>query len=269
MSIIYQPKGKAREYSPLAANLYLGCNHGCKYCYAPSIRFQTREQFKTPIIRRNILLELEKDCKKYFNSDNQVLLCFMSDPYNKLEFEYSITRDALKLFLKYKIPISILTKAGHKINRDFDIIKKFGNHIQIGTTLTMDNDIDSKEWEPEAALPEERIEMLSQLKYDNIKTWASFEPVIDPKQSLNMIKRSLKYVDIYKIGKINNYKGIDKTIDWNDFLSKVVELLRSNNKPFYIKKDLRESAKEIKLYGNEVLMDEFNIIPFENGKTTE
>ena len=46
MSIIYQPKGKAREYSPLAANLYLGCNHGCKYCYAPSIRFQTRQDFK-------------------------------------------------------------------------------------------------------------------------------------------------------------------------------------------------------------------------------
>ena len=36
MSIIYEPKGKAREYSPLAVNLYRGCSHGCLYCYANS-----------------------------------------------------------------------------------------------------------------------------------------------------------------------------------------------------------------------------------------
>jgi hypothetical protein len=36
MKIIYEPRGAAREYSPLAANLYRGCIHGCKYCYAPA-----------------------------------------------------------------------------------------------------------------------------------------------------------------------------------------------------------------------------------------
>ena len=38
-----------------------------------------------------------------------------------------------------------------------------------------------------------------------------------------------------KIGKINNFGGIDKTIDWTDFLGKVVSILRGCNKPFYIK----------------------------------
>jgi DNA repair photolyase len=28
--IIYEPRGKAKEYADLAANLYLGCDHGCK-----------------------------------------------------------------------------------------------------------------------------------------------------------------------------------------------------------------------------------------------
>ena len=37
MSIIYEPRGKAREYSELAANLYTGCSHGCRYCYCPAI----------------------------------------------------------------------------------------------------------------------------------------------------------------------------------------------------------------------------------------
>ena len=36
MTIIYEPKGRAREYAALAANLYNTCSHGCRYCYAPA-----------------------------------------------------------------------------------------------------------------------------------------------------------------------------------------------------------------------------------------
>jgi DNA repair photolyase len=258
MSVIYEPKGKAREYSPLACNIYLGCNHGCKYCYAPSIRFTTREKYLIPEPRRNIISEFESDCKKFVNSDKQVQFCFMTDPYNKLEQELRLTRECLKIALKYKIPISILTKSKTVLN-DIDIIKKFEDNIKIGFTLTFDNEKDSIDWEPEATIPIERIETLKELKKNNIKTWASFEPVIVPEQSLNMIKQSLNYVDIYKIGKINNYNGIDKTINWSDFLNKCVNILRDNKKPFYIKHDLRVAAPEIKLFGNETNMDEFNI----------
>jgi len=31
--LIYQPKGKAREYSPWACNLFNGCTNNCSYCY--------------------------------------------------------------------------------------------------------------------------------------------------------------------------------------------------------------------------------------------
>ncbi|MCL2006359.1 MAG: hypothetical protein FWG73_09405 [Planctomycetaceae bacterium] len=37
MPIIYTPRGKALEYSDLAANLYTGCSHACRYCYCPAI----------------------------------------------------------------------------------------------------------------------------------------------------------------------------------------------------------------------------------------
>jgi DNA repair photolyase len=258
MSVIYVPKGKAREYSPYACNIYLGCNHGCKYCYAPSIRFTTREKYLEINPRRNILRELESDCQNLKNLDSQVLFCFMSDPYNKLESELKLTRSCLEIALNYKIPISILTKSKSVLN-DIDIIKKFGKNIQIGATLTFDNRKDSLEWEPEASTPEERLNFLKVLYENNIKTWASFEPVIIPEQSLNMMGKSIEFVDLYKIGKINNYNGIDKTIDWKEFLSKTVNIMRSNEKPFYIKKDLREAAPSVKLYGNEVLQDEFNL----------
>lgn len=35
--VIYETSGRAREYAQLAMNHYRGCDHGCKYCYAPMV----------------------------------------------------------------------------------------------------------------------------------------------------------------------------------------------------------------------------------------
>lgn len=255
-SVIYSPKGKAREYSPYACNIYMGCNHGCKYCYAPGISRKTKEQFKSINQRRNYLRDFENDCKRMYNLQSQVLFCFMTDPYNKLEETERITRESLKIALQYKLPISILTKS-KTVLRDMDVIKQFGSNIAIGMTLTFDNRKDSLEWEPAASEPEERITVLKTLHDEGVKTWASFEPVIIPEQSLAMMGNVIDYVDLFKVGKLNNYQGLDKKIDWNNFLIKSCELLRRNNKDFYIKHDLRQFVNGYKLYGNEINMDEF------------
>ena len=258
MSIIYTPKGKAREYSPYAANLYSGCNHGCKYCYAPGIVRKKRDEYIDVVQRRNVIRDFEKDCEKMAGLQSQVLFCFMTDPYNVIETDKKITRWCLNIALKNKIPISILTKS-KLVLRDIDLFKKFAGNINVGMTLTMDNEKDSCIWEPNAATPEERLKALKALKDNGIKTWASFEPVIDTQQSLNMIKRSVAFVDLYKIGKLNNYKGLDKIINWNQFLIDSVEIVRNNNKNLYVKHDLRTFANGFKLYGNETNQDEFTL----------
>lgn len=260
MSMIYEPTGKAREYGELAANPYTGCNHQCKYCYAPLIRRMKRENYGSPSLRRNFLRDFEKDCKKYYSTEKPLFFSFMTDPYNNLDSELKIMREALKLCLKYKIPVKILTKSKTVLN-DIDVIKKFKNHISVGMTLTFDNVGDSKTWEPGASLPGERIDTLNTLKAEGVHTWASFEPVIDPFQSLKMIDNSINVVDHYKIGKLNNYQGVDKTVNWIVFLNEVTIKLRGK-KPFYIKQDLRKAAPGISLYGNEILPDEFNPEPW-------
>jgi DNA repair photolyase len=210
--------------------------------------------------RRNVLFELEKDCKKYYNSNDQVFLSFMTDPYNAVDQKLRLTREALKLFYSHKIPVSILTKSGEASLIDLDLFKKFGSAIKVGATLTFSEDEDSKKYEPDAALPAERLSALKKLKAEGVTTWASFEPVIIPQQSIELIETTLNdnSVDYYKIGKINNYRGIDKDINWSNFLSEVVKLLRDHGKPFYVKHDLRINAPDIKLFGNETSMDEFN-----------
>lgn len=261
MSIIYEPSGKAREYAPLSCNLYSGCDHGCIYCYAPGIRRIKRADYLEVNPRRNVISEFEKDCRKYANSEKPVLFCFMTDPYNSLEPELRITREALKIAYRYKIPVQILTKS-NRVTNDMDIIQKFGSHIQIGMTLTARKESTSKEWEPNASLPDERLATLRTFHDRGITTWASFEPVFEPKESLQMIEDSIDVVDIYKIGKINNFNDEDSKHDWEKFLMSAVKILRSFRKPFYVKHDLRMAAKNVKLYGNEVLMDEFFPPPF-------
>jgi DNA repair photolyase len=62
MRVIYLPKGRALEYAPLAVNLYNGCPHGCRYCYAPAMMHTTRKAWHVAAVpRKGILdaLELE------------------------------------------------------------------------------------------------------------------------------------------------------------------------------------------------------------------
>jgi len=259
MPVIYTPSGKAREYSPLALNLYMGCSHRCVYCYAPSCLQKSRENyFAVPEPRKDLLSNLEKELKKS-RPTQQVLLSFIGDPYGETTDVNDLTRKSLELLLENKVPVAVLTKGGSRCLKDIDLFKQYGEHIQIGATLTFDNDSDSLEWESGAALPCDRVETLKELSLNDIKTFVSFEPVIYPEQSLNLIYQCLDFVDTFKIGKINNYNGIDKNINWAEFLDEAIEAVRKAGKRLYVKHDLRQAAPSIRLYGNEVLPDEHNV----------
>ena len=59
-----------------------------------------------------------------------------------------------------------------------------------------------------------------------VPTWVSLEPVIDPAASLEIIRQTHKFVDLFKVGKLN-YHQHAKTIDWRSFAIEAVELLKS------------------------------------------
>lgn len=68
----------------------------------------------------------------------------------------------------------------------------------------------------------------------------SLEPVILANQSLNLIDLTHEFVDLYKVGKLNNYPKIENIINWKLFVIKAIDKLKRYNKKFYIKKDLRK-----------------------------
>ena len=236
MSIIYAPKGRAGEYSELAANLYSGCSHGCVYCYVPNILRQERKEFYfEPKPRKNILKLLQKDCQKFYGEERSILLSFTSDPYQPIDKKYKITRYAIEIIKRYGLHVNILTKGGKRAERDFDLLDE---KDKVGATLTFSEETDSLKWEPEASTPKERMEMLKKAKEHGFQTWVSLEPVIDPYQTLKLIDMTHEYVDHYKVGLLN-YHPKSRQINWKKFANDVLEILTKHNKDYYIKNDLR------------------------------
>lgn len=233
-SVIYEPKGKAKEYCELAVNLFHGCDHGCLYCYAPAATYKTREQFIKPHHRPGIIEQIKKDSRQVGMTGKEVLLCFTCDPYSNFASQTDITRQAIQALHEGGMHITILTKGGLRSMRDFDVLRPGDKY---GATLTFMTDRDTCEWEPGAASPAERMFCLEEAHKWGITTWASMEPVIDPRQSLHLIEHTLDYVDIYKVGKWN-HDAKAKEIDWKAFGTSAVALLEKYKKQYIIKKDL-------------------------------
>lgn len=260
MAAIYEPSGAAREYSPLAMNYIKGCDHGCVYCYVPKMmkRFNKDYVHSDVYIKEEkaLLKEIEASCRKHADSDKQVFLSFLTDPYSSFNQKTKLTRRVLELLLKYNIPVSILSKGGMRILEDIDIIKQFGENIQVGGSLTFTSINDSLKWEKGAAIPEERFYALEYLHSEGVRTWASMEPVIYPEQSLEIMEITKDYIDAYKIGKLNHFPKHEVKFDWTKFLVDAVSIMRKNNKPFYIKEDLREfKPADLYLSPEEIDMD--------------
>lgn len=256
---IYEPAGRAREYSPLALNYFKGCDHGCKYCYVQPMMKRFNANYTHSNVSCDLnLAELEKSIKILSETDRtkQVLLSFTGDPY--CNFESGQTRQVLEVLLEYQIHVAILTKNPEKAMKDIDIFKRF-NHFKIGTTLVLADEKQRAEWEPGTIHSSKRIDALRYFKEQGLITWASFEPVIYPQHSLLLIQKVLPFIDHLKVGKLNNYKGLDKEINWGKFLYDAVYLLRQANVKFYIKKDLAQFNNGLYLSGNELNEDYLNI----------
>jgi len=237
MKYIYGPTGMAREYSPLALNIYSGgCGHGCSYCYCGHGSIWGNVAHPRNL-RQNVLAADAAQAAR------QVLLSFLSDPYGPIEMAARHTLAALRVLHENRCTVAVLTKGGTRCLRDIELFRTWPDRrIQIGATLTFASASESRRYEPGAALPDERIEILAALRAIDklsqvgVRTWASVEPVIDAAESLAIIERSLPYVDAYAIGKLNHQAS---DVDWLSFGARAIAMIRETGKRVYVKHGLR------------------------------
>jgi DNA repair photolyase len=236
-SFIYQPAGAALEYARLAANPYRGCGHACSYCYVPLVLKMKRPVFDAGAIPRdNYLTNLRKDARKYeaASIQEQVMISFTSDGYNP--FDTSLTRPTIEILIEHGLGVCTLTKGGTRALVDLSLFRP--SRDSFASTLTSLDDSFSRKWERAAALPGDRIAALKKFHEAGIFTWVSLEPTIDCDSSLQIVKETHEFVDLYKIGRAN-YLPITRSTDWKDYTLRMIDLCQALGARHYIKRDLQ------------------------------
>ncbi len=162
-------------------NIYRGCQHGCKYCYAMYSHdyLQSSEFFNEIHVKTNIVDQLEKELRSSSWQREVINIGGVTDSYQPIEEKYKIMPEVLKLLIKYKTPAIISTKST-LILRDYDLIDQLSRitYINVAETITtMDEDI-RKKIEPLGATTMNRFEVLKEFRKTNASIGLHLMPII-------------------------------------------------------------------------------------------
>ena len=223
------------EWTDYNCNIYHGCAHNCKYCYA---RLMTKRFEPNPFdwqdvkMVQNAIELATRDIKAL--RPGRIMFCSMTDPYQPIEAEAGLARKVLEVLLDSSFHVLILTKSP-LVTRDYDLIRGHRN-VEVGFTITSLDDIPF--WEPYAPGNTKRIEALKKAHSMDIRTFVSIEPwipnVTDP---LAIIEKLKDFIDCFIIGSMQ-YHGAP-SVFYAERLPSLIAWLDENKINYYLKRELR------------------------------
>jgi DNA repair photolyase len=162
-------------------NIYRGCEHGCKYCYAIYSHdyIGGDDYFGDIYVKTNIIEQLEKQLSNPNWKREIVNIGGVTDSYQPAEAQYKLMPEILKLFIKYKTPAIISTKSD-LILRDYDLIDELSKltYINVAATITTTDEKIRKLIEPEGAESSIRFKMLKEFRKTNASVGLHVMPII-------------------------------------------------------------------------------------------
>ena len=171
-----------RNYNSI--NPYRGCEHGCIYCYARNSHeywgYSAGLDFETKIIVKKNAPQL---LEKLFNSKNYKPVSIMfsgnTDCYQPGEKKYRLTRQLLEICLRYRNPVSILTKNA-LILRDIDVLEKMArlNLVHAAVSITSLNEDLRHALEPRTVTGKRRLQVVKSLHEAGIPMGIMTAPII-------------------------------------------------------------------------------------------
>ncbi|HUS51896.1 MAG TPA: radical SAM protein [Candidatus Bathyarchaeia archaeon] len=175
-------------------NPYIGCAHGCVWCYAHFMRRYTghdQEKWGSFVdVKINAPEVLIKDLKR-LKGKPDIFLSSVCDPYQPAEAKYRITKRILEILSRFSFSVSILTQSKLVI-RDIDLLKKFKS-LNVGMSfITMDEKA-TRIFQPLAALPKEKAKALKKLHDSGIKTYIHVGPVLPCFTDFKAIFKATRY----------------------------------------------------------------------------
>jgi len=165
-------------------NPYRGCEHGCIYCFArpshsylnlsPGLDFETKLFYKANALE---LLERELSHRSY--QPRPIQLGANTDPYQPIERELAITRGILEILLRFRHPVTIVTKS-QLLLRDADLLSDMSNQnlcrVMLSVT-TLDENL-KRTLEPRAPSATARLKAIAALKEAGVPVGVLAAPMI-------------------------------------------------------------------------------------------
>ena len=165
-------------------NPYLGCEHGCIYCYArPShgyLNLSAGLDFETRLfVKANAAEVLEAELRRRSYQPVFTMLGANTDCYQPIEKQHRVTRGILEVLARFRHPVGIITK-GTLIERDLDLLADLARDqlVTVGITLTTLDPALKRTLEPRAASPDARLRVMRKLADIGVPVRVMFSPVI-------------------------------------------------------------------------------------------
>ncbi len=183
-------------------NPYIGCQHGCIYCYAEfMIRFSGHKGDKWGQFIDIKTYDFDKIKPQKYNG-KRLLLSSVTDPYIPLELKYQNTKRILEKLVNTTAHVSILTKSKFVV-RDIELFKKFDD-LEVGISISTLDENFSKLIEKGASRPIERIDALRKIHEKGIKTYTFISPFFPRITNFkDIIDKTLNYTDSYMFENLN------------------------------------------------------------------
>ncbi|MCX8177450.1 MAG: radical SAM protein [Candidatus Bathyarchaeota archaeon] len=164
-------------------NPYIGCEHGCIYCYARYIKRFTGHgenwgEFVDVKVNAAHLLQHEVRRKRA----GRVWISGLCDPYQPIEAKYGITRRCLEILLKRGWPVSIQTKST-LVLRDLELLQN-RNDVEVILTITTADDNIRRIFEPNAPSIPDRLKVLERMHSLGIRTSVMIGPILPNAEGL-------------------------------------------------------------------------------------
>ncbi len=179
-------------------NPYQGCEHSSMYSYARDAHnywgYSSGLDFETKIlVKTNAaeLLDQKLSSTKWVAAP--IMLSGNTDCYQSVEKEYEITRDILKVLLKHKHPVGIVTKSA-LILRDIDILQNMAQHNLVNVAISLNTIDDSlrQKLEPRASSVHTRLALIDKLSSAGIPVTVLAAPIIPGLNDTGIIKLAKK-----------------------------------------------------------------------------
>ena len=206
-------------------NPYIGCEHGCSYCYARFMKRFTghKEDWGEFVdVKINAPELLDKEIKK--KKTGRVWISGICDPYQPIEEKYELTRKCLEILLKHDWPVTIQTKSP-LVLRDLGLLKK-SKRIEVYFTITTADEKIRKIFEFGAPPVEGRLNALDRLHSEGIRTQVMIAPLLPRAEGL--VKELKGKVDHVIIDKMNYH--------YADWVYRKYRIERARKEEFFIKR---------------------------------